>query len=224
MSNLKKNVFSFWCTCIAQHKTKFVFILLTMSMWSIVEAFYPFLIKLIVDDISYATPLKDSLMHDQDFWVVVFYPTVTYLVMIIGLEICMRVNEILQLNFLPHIKGEIRQKMLEHVQGHSYSFFQENMSGIVAARIENMVRAFEGIFKAFIHGFFPVILAFLFSSILLWHTNPRFSVFLIIWFISIISISVFFAKKTLQKSYDYANVGNKLAGVLADFFRNILIK
>lgn len=216
MQNKKyPNLTSFFLYFILRHKYKFFSLFLTSTLYAISTSLSPYLIKVIVDNIVNFTG------DPKNIYSVVFMPAVFYIFLRILLSFFMRVEDIVQVYTIPTVKAEIRQSMFVHTLGHSYGFFQDNLSGSISNQILSMANSFERIYIAIHDGLFPCILSFIISDVIMYRNVPSFAVFFTIWFVLSITVTSYLSTRSIFLSDQRAGAESAVAGNVVDVFRNI---
>jgi ATP-binding cassette subfamily B protein len=187
------------------------------SLWSVAEAGLPYVLKIIVDQLNTAGASAKSLMIPlETLWYTLFYLSCVAL-----LEFGMRCEEYLKFKNIPHIRGEIRNYLIEYIQEHSYNFFQKNLSGGLSKRILDMTDSFQILWDACYWTVYPIVLSVILSSLLIWFTYPLLSLFLLMWFGIMVGGSAFFYQKALVYAKEHATSEKLLVGQINDRIRNI---
>ncbi len=211
-----KNLSSYLFDFAFHHKWKFLGLFSTSIIWSLTTALFPYLIKVIVDQIV-------SFKGDPKLiYSVVATPIIIYIGLRIALSFFMRVEDILRINTLPRVKAELQSDLFSRVNRHSYAFFQENMSGSMSNKILNLGDSFERIYTAIHQGLFPCIVSFLISTAIMWQCVPAFAYFFIGWFILALTVTSYLATKSISLSNDRAAAESAVSGNIVDVFRNIV--
>lgn len=200
---------------ILLHKYKFISLFLTSTLYAISTSLSPYLIKVIVDQI---VQFKGD---PQTIYSVVFAPVALYITLRILLSLFMRIEDIIQVYTIPKIKAEIRQDMFKYTIGHTYSFFQDNLSGSIANKILNMANSFERIYVAIHDGLFPCILSFIISDIIMYRNVPSFALFFTIWFFLSLIVTSYLSTRSISLSDNRAQAESAVVGNVVDVFRNI---
>ncbi len=205
---------SFWMIPIARNKGVVVLILATMSVWSLFESFFPLFISETV------TAMSSSHARISN---TVLLLGVYYCGMLATLELAMRLNEYMQILFLPAASAMIRQNLMRALREHSIGFYRDSFSGSLVSKIELVVKSFENFFRSSINGFYPVLVMFITSSVLLFFTLPLFSIIFTVWFALLIFQTYFFYKDMIEKSENYGHSNSILLGRILDNLRNFLL-
>ena len=118
------------------------------------------------------------------------------------------------------LKNTIISKTFEHVQNHSHQFFQEHLSGQISSQIyilaDNIGRILYDISPQIVRTFVLLIIAF----ISMYLVHPQFFYGLIIWFFVFTSVSLWFSRRIITLSEQYAEAESFVAGQLVDSITN----
>ena len=209
------NLTSFFLHFVLLHKYKFISLFLTSTLYAVSTSFSPYFIKVIVDNI---VQFKGD---PKDIYTVVFAPVAFYITLRILLSFFMRVEDIIQVYTIPNVKAEIRQDMFKYTIGHTYNFFQDNLSGSISNKILSMANSFERIYLAIHDGLFPCILSFIISDIIMYRNVPSFALFFTVWFFLSLVVTSYLSTRSIFLSDQRAKAESAVAGNVVDVFRNI---
>ncbi len=118
------------------------------------------------------------------------------------------------------IMTNLRQLAYDYTIGHGYAFFSNTFSGSLVQRINRFMRAFERVTDRFFYEIIPIITRVVGVCIVLWYTNPIFTLAIIIWLIVFFAMSVFFSRWKLPYDIKSAEVESHATGVLSDSLSN----
>lgn len=101
------------------------------------------------------------------------------------------------------------------------SFFNNNFAGSLTKRALDYARNFEDFADKLGKNLFNLIIAFLFSFVVLWQFSPWISFALIVCFAITLRGSLYFLRRRMPIVLERNQAGNKAAGTLADIIANI---
>lgn len=116
--------------------------------------------------------------------------------------------------------NRLRQNGFEYVLGHSYAFFSNTFSGSLVQKINRFMRSFERVTDRFFGEVVPIATRTIGICIVLWYTQPIFTVAIIIWMIVFFSFSIFFSRWKLPYDLRSAEVESLATATLADSISN----
>lgn len=204
----------FW-NFVVKYKWRFVGLFFTATIWSLTTALFPYLIKVIIDNV---VAFKGD---PKDIYNVVLMPSIVYIGLRIAISIFMRIEDLIRIHTLPAVQAEIRETMFKHIIKHSFEFFQENMSGDISNKILNMAASFERIYLAIHDGIFTCLMSFLISTIILYKTVPVFAIYFTIWFCLALAVTSYLSTRSIALSNNRAAAESAISGNIVDVFRNI---
>lgn len=184
--------------------------------WGLCEAGTPYVLKLVIDTLNNHTGSRSEAVGT--IWLLAGG---IVLLMFIKQSI-QRVADILTEGYTgPQIQGDIRVGMLDYAMGHSYSYYQKHLTGSVANKINQVAESFQKMYEGVEHWIAPVMWSFLFSIIILWHTHPVCSLLVVVWLLSILSLSAWLSVSGVEKSRTHAKSVNRLIGNVVNVLQNI---
>lgn len=198
-----------------RHGKAFGMITFLMMFWSANEALYPYFIKLFVDAIVGYTG-EETIPWDvlkTPFWAVVISFTV--------MEIAMRTMGLFMLYTLPKFRADMRMQVMQYVKGHSLSYFTNNFAGTIATRIHDIPRSADTLMENILDHVFAIVMAFIFSSIILSFVSPLFTVMMIVWCAFHMGVTFYFMPELRQKSKAHANAVSRMQGDTVDCITNM---
>ena len=196
-------------------KVSIILMLLCASVWAVVSAVNPYVLKLVIDAV--VTYSGDPV----GIWRVVGYPVTAFVLLQIFLDVAMRIEEWVQLKTIPLIKAKMRAAMFDYVQQHSHRYFQEHFAGTLSNKVLDMVRGFENMFICFSFVFFPVAISALLSVGLLCTVHYWFGLFVLLWFLGYLTVTAIFSIHCIAISDEHSESNSELSGKIVDAFRNI---
>ena len=129
-----KNMFNFIWPLMRPYK-KWYFL---MFQATILTGFYfpmnNFAIKSVVD--AFTTDATIQLNQ-------ILFPVTIFVLAQLGLEISWRISEFAAWHVEPYVNQAIILKPYDYIQHHSYSYFQNNPSGMIISKLKGIVDGFE---------------------------------------------------------------------------------
>lgn len=212
----QRSVLRFFAARMWQHKYKCLAMAFLNVLWGFGEAYTPYLLKLVVDTLhSYGD--QRAAGASLVWW---------FLGGIVGLMLAkhfvQRVTDILTEGYIgPIIQGDIRMSMISYAMGHSYDYYQRNLTGSVANKINQVAESFQRMYEGLEHWIVPVMWSFLFSIIILWQTHPMCAVLVMVWLVVSIGLSSWLSVYGIDYSRKHARTVNLLIGNIVNVLQNI---
>lgn len=208
-----RSLISFMGKFVRMQSWSFFFIFLFSLIWSIDSTVWPYLLRLIIDTMTYYdvdrtgawAALKGLVIAGVCLWVFV--------------EFCFRYRDFLRARVFPKLEADIRMTMFDHIQHHSPKYFNEHFAGSLSNKISDMTTQITMILQSamlFIPAIGSSLLVLLFFS----RVNPLFAMILAVWIIAHFSICIFFTSKCVKYSTEHGEARSTLAGKIVDSFTN----
>ncbi len=182
--------------------------------WAIDHTLWPYVLMVLVDDITNFTGDKAYL------WSYLTKPIVMGLCLMIGVDLAYRASGILLAKIIPKTESDIRMSMFDYVQRHSYSYFGNNFAGNISNKISDMPQNVSLILLLIIQVFIPVLLALVISVIFFANIQPWFAIILLSWMIIHLGVTFLFAKKCANLADVHAEARSNLTGKIVDSLTN----
>lgn len=212
---LPRTVFPFFLVFIRPHWKKIAVMIACPMIWALISSLNPYVLKLVIDSV---VGFKGDL---KDIWSAAGVPVFLFIALQVILDLAMRIEEWVKLRTVPGIKAEIRAKMFDYVQLHSYGYFQEKLSGSLSNKILDMVRGFEEMFVCISFTFLPIAVSALISVVLLWTVHYWFALFMFSWILVYLLITGLCAQRCIRVSDEHSEANSLLSGKIVDTFRNM---
>ena len=201
---------------LRRHPLFISLIFLIVVVGSLEISLAPYILKIIVDtaaqrDISGALFLKE-----------IIFPAGAYIVLTLIHNAAMRSYHYLCIKVLPQLHKEISVSLFDHLAKHSVSFFQQNFSGDLAQKVQNLAEGVESIVtklsSVVLGNIFTLICAF----VLLSTVKIYFSIVLLLWIMIYLGNGYRLSKKTAFYAHGFAKASSTLTGQLVDSISNIV--
>jgi ATP-binding cassette subfamily B protein len=186
-------------------------------IWGATEALTPYLLKIVVDTMTELGKAPMPTITTGLYWALC-----GLVGMLIGKHIVLRITDLLTEGYIvPQIQGDIRVDMMSYAMGHSHHYYQTHLSGGVANRINQVADSFLEMYEAWEHWVFPVLVSFVVSIGLMWHTHPYCALFVLVWLAVSFGISAFLSYKGVVLAQDHAAKYNTLVGNMVNILQNV---
>ena len=217
-SNNKAVLKYFWA-----HSKKYKFLLLFILIFVIIaiiinDVVLPFLTKDLIDTI---TQISDSNKRSQ---IKDVYKILILMVIAVGLAelVFWRISGFFTVNYQTQVIKNIIDDCFGNVIKRSYSFFANNFSGSLVARIKRISNAFENISDIIIWNVFVLVIQVASAAVLLYYYIPFLAILLIsltlVYFFIIWRFSIW----KMQFDLKEAKIDSKLTGEVSDSISNAI--
>jgi ATP-binding cassette subfamily B protein len=205
-------MFSFLWKSIRPYWFYYVLMLLAPT----VSAFYPFIynyaIKLFLD-----TMVKDHLFTFRD----IVYPLCLFLGMEVLVECSWRLGNVAEWRSEPYVRKNILVRAYNHIQHLRYTFFQENISGLVTSKVKGILEGYNDFWGEMHHGVFQSIFSALVSVLVLFSVSSTLGIFMVIWTFVFVTAVTFPCKRIIALSYQATEGQYRVLGGIADRISNM---
>ena len=177
-------------------------------LWTGAENAIAYAIKLFIDD--------SNLMakHLSNF----FFAICSFVILA---ELWMRLSAWITASTIPHIKAEIRRHLLAHINHYPLRFFDHNLAGSIAQKIDSCAEAVEQVFINLYYGFYAVSAGFVLTVIMVAQTHLVLATAFITWYLAMIFLTVYNVREHHRLAARCAACKTEYNGELLDLLRNI---
>jgi ATP-binding cassette, subfamily B, bacterial len=215
MKTLPTKVLPFIWHFLKKEKPALTAIILLPLVWACASAINPYILKTIIDVVvNFSGP-------PEEIWTVAALPVIIYLSFQTAVSISYRLKEWIWMKTIPKTKAKIRASIFAYVQNHSYSYFQDHLSGTLSNKVLDIVRSFENILISFHSIFLPCTISVLISAALLATVHIAFGLFVLAWFFIYLLITASLSKHCIHVSDLHSESNSQLSGKIVDAFKNI---
>lgn len=209
----KNDVFAFLKECLKP----FTWLLFGQTMisllWALDISLRPYIVKTILDAISILP--KDGILQG------IALPVFLYLFSLLVVSVCYRVYDWIIFTRNPRIKKKIISYVFDHLLDHSSDFFQNNLSGNLVNKINDLAQSVPLLTTTVIDRLLAITFALFIAVFTTWQIQPVFALMLIIWISAIISVSLYFAKNMKKLSMQASENWSLVSGKVMDSILNI---
>jgi len=210
MNSFLQDLWEFFVPFLKPYKFRMFLLALLPVLWCLAETAAPYFIKVIIDRLAHAQSYIESLPR------MLTYATLAYAALTLLLEFSLRLCNYIWIKTFPQIRADIQTKALQQTQTLSYQFFQDHFAGDLISRYRSLSESFEKIFSSFLYGFYPTVLSFMFALAFIFFISPLFAGMFLLWFCSMILVTLFYFKKGVVFSKEKAKAQNILYGYVGD--------
>ena len=189
---------------------------LLMIQATLLDGFYPFLynsaLKKFIDVLS-----LDKFTNSQ-----ILFPISIFLFSELSLNISWRVSNIAEWIAEPLVRKSIVSQTYNSVQNHTYSFFQNNLSGTISSKLKSILDGYDQIWAEMHHGLNARAINVIISMFSLFYINVKLA-FIILFFSFFYGIlAIYFSKRLSYLSYLEQESRHSIFGQIADRIYNII--
>lgn len=193
----------------------FLAVICLSLIWATNEALFAYFIKWIVDELT-------TLNTAQTIPLLAITPLVLIFICWTLMDIAMRVQGFVLRSVLPRFRASIRESVFAYVQQHSHQYFSERFAGKISNKLSDLPNASERIVETICVNCIPILFTLILALFLLWNTNPKFAVIMLIWFCLHMGALFAFAPYCNRLFADHADAVSTLNGKVVDCFTNIM--
>jgi ATP-binding cassette subfamily B protein len=126
-----------------------------------------------------------------------------------------------QLRLSPRQRQEVTREVYAYLQHHSHRYISNNFAGALVHRISEMSQGVNMTLWLLIVDFWPVVITFGVSVVILFHTNLRLGSMVAIWAAAFIGISFLLARRSRPYSVKAAAARSETTGKVVDSITNL---
>lgn len=176
----------------------------------------PFAIKQIMDGVEAAN------LAGVDVWTMVERPLWLFGLLNLGIVLFSRAAGAILVLLGPALRRRIRRELFAYLQHHSQRYFLSNFSGSLANRIAEVSMSVAHSLWTVLFDFWPLVIAFSVSLILLMGVNLELALALGVWIAAYVAISYTLAVRCRRYARDYAAARSLVSGKIVDSVTNIM--
>lgn len=174
----------------------------------------PYLLKRIIDSVAqYPGELSEIWSHVA-FWVY------SYLANLIVAMVAFRGIDWVELKLYPSLRRHIILNLFGYLLGQSHNYFQNNFSGSLSNKINDMHHGIAGVIRKIDHAFFGIVMIVI-AFPLFFFTHPTILILFTTWITLFLIVTAIFSRKILPLATKFAKTKSTLTGQIVDTFGNI---
>lgn len=208
---------------IPKNPIGFGFYITKMSKkWAVSAVFFVFvalaidrLSLIILRNLTNAITTQPIVINDVWFW------AITYPVLFIVASLMWRASGFTGLRWFMHFRVFAYRALYEYLTLHSKDYFNSRFAGSLVNKIGNAVDGTESVFENLLWRFIPLILGLFWYVILTWVNSPLLGLIIAIWSVLFLMANIWFAKKLVPRSHQFAESLSNLKGSIVDSISNI---
>ena len=176
----------------------------------------PYAIKQIMDAVELANDLG------SDVWESVENPLWLFALLNLGVVLFSRASGAILVVLGPALRRRVRRELFAYLQHHSQRYFLSNFAGSLANRIAEVSMSVAHTVWTVLFDFWPLMIAFSVSLILLIGVNVNLALALGTWIAAYVAISYVLAQRCRRYARDYAAARSLVSGKIVDSVTNIM--
>ena len=165
--------------------------------------------------------LASSEQHN--IFVNLIVPIIFYLGLYLLLSLSFRLyNYFVEIKMIPALRAKIANDALELLVDKSQNFYQNNFSGSLTNKVNDLTSSVPAIVRIVIDRFFSHGLALCIAIITLWQVNIHFALGMLIWAVVLITGAWIYSKHISVLAIKWSESASTITGNLVDVLSNIL--
>ena len=208
---------SFFIKAIKPFRWHIIGLLSINVIWAIDASLRPFIIKIILD--------KITIIHEQQsgsILQILSKPVLIYILVFTLIAVLMRFYDRLWMIITPNLKKQIGLKMIDSLMEHSHNMYQNNFSGNLANKVNDITVGVCHVLKTCIDQFFSQFMALFIGIYTVWQVHPKFSIGLILWVMIFLGVSCRLSAKAKYLSSMAAEAKSQVFGNIVDILINMI--
>lgn len=191
-------------------------IMIAMALaWAIDLSIRPYILKIILDRLA-------ENPH-ADVFSVLALPVTSFLLLAFLMPTISRLyGYFVEIKMIPKLRQSLAQYAFETFLNQSHGFFQNQFSGSLANKINDLSSEIPDAVQVFIDRCLATVLTLIVAIVTLWFVNVRYAGLMIIWTTLFFVGNYFFSKRLVSQSDTWSEYISKLTGLIVDSLTNIL--
>lgn len=205
---------AFFVRFLKAQKGAFLSMTALALLWSANEVAAPYFLKVIIDRVANHQGERAAI------FAAVAWPLGAAIILRTLMEAAMRVQGWIGVYAFSRLQAQIREAMFDHLQHHSYAYFQSHFAGSLGGRVTEMARSAQSIINLIIVEFVPIFVAFMLSILTVWTVHTAFAAVLTAWVAVFLGVSLIMAKRCQAYSMQHSEDMTALRGTIVDSISN----
>ena len=216
MNNISaKQILSYIVKAIKPFPLPIFTMFLAAVIWAVDLSLRAYLLKVILNR------LASSEQHN--IFVNLIVPIIFYLGLYLLLSMSFRLyNYFVEIKMIPALRAKIANDALELLVDKSQNFYQNNFSGSLTNKVNDLTSSVPAIVRIVIDRFFSHGLALCIAIITLWQVNIHFALGMLIWAVVLITGAWIYSKHISVLAIKWSESASTITGNLVDVLSNIL--
>ena len=176
----------------------------------------PFAIKQIMDGVTAAQAAHAQVWPEVSaaFWL--------FAALNLGVVLFSRASGTVLVMLGPALRRRVRRDLFSYLQLHSQRYFLSNFAGSLANRIAEVSMGVSQVMWTVLFDFWPLVISFTVSQILLATVNVRLALVLGVWTVIYVVICFLLARRCRRYAREYAAARSAVSGTIVDSVSNIM--
>jgi ATP-binding cassette, subfamily B, bacterial len=147
---------------------------------------------------------------------------VFYYILFVALanNICWRFIDVFSNRFVFGLKRKIFTECFSYLNGHSYRFFTDNLTGALIKRLNRFINAMETIFSSMYYDIWGLFFAIIWTSAVIFYQNFYIWIFFVFYIILFWIVAYFLTKPMLVDRHKFIQSDTKFGWYIADVISN----
>jgi len=216
MNNISaKQILSYIVKAIKPFPLPIFSMVMAAVIWAVDLSLRAYLLKVILNR------LASSEQHN--IFVNLIVPIIFYLGLYLLLSMSFRLyNYFVEIKMIPALRAKIANDALELLVDKSQNFYQNNFSGSLTNKVNDLTSSVPAIVRIVIDRFFSHGLALCIAIITLWQVNIHFALGMLIWAVVLITGAWIYSKHISVLAIKWSESASTITGNLVDVLSNIL--
>lgn len=210
------NIINFIIKLLSNFRISVLVMFITALVWAFDISFRKYLVKNMLDiAVKYqgSSNLVDALLM----------PAILYVFMSLLITTIFRIyGYFIDIKMCPLLRLQIAKKCHLKLLSHDYEYYQENFTGDLAYKFNNLTEGIIEITKLVIERFFACTVALVISIYTLALVNAEFAIITSLWAIIFIATAIYFFPRLSNLAVNYSADTAQVNAVVADSLSNFL--
>lgn len=189
-------------------------LILVAVLGAIDLSFRPYVIKVIFDRVEMAS--------HADIMMLLVGPAALYVAATAFINLTYCFYDLVGMYFFPRLKQKIIVEVNYYLQGHAHHYFQQQFSGALATKLQNLANGAQELITLAIDRFLTPCLGLIGVSFTMATVHPLLAVFFMGWTLFFLFLSFMVSKKGRKYSFDFSQATTQTTGKMVDVFGNIM--
>jgi ATP-binding cassette, subfamily B, bacterial len=182
------------------------------------QIMFPYAIKQIIDVVtSFSVDLPRAQAYE-----LLKSPVYLFVGLSFGILFAGRASGALLVWVGPSLRKKARFSIYKYLQDHSHRYFVSQFAGSLANRINEVSVGINHALWTVMFDFWPVAITFSVSLFLLFQVSSSLAIYLAVWILGYVSVSIFLAAKARHYAQRFAAARSFVGGKFVDAVTNIL--
>jgi len=183
------------------------------SLWAVDQSFRPYLIKLCFDRMTLLS--HEEAASQLVFLAVVFCATLAIVMF------SFRLFDWIMVRMIPRMQQSIAERLVIYSMYHAHTFYQEQMAGSLASKVNDVSKGIPELLQIFIERFVENVCAVSIAIYVTSRINVLFAATMVVWVLLFIAIALGTARKSRELSDATSHERAVAIGTIVDTFSNI---